>query len=107
MLMLSPQNGERDFRRIAKIKAEKRVSRQQGTAAPAKGKQAVSVRRAVFAKSERAAVSESVGRICAAPTVSCPPAVPIIISGELIDGRAVELLEKYGVEFIEVIADEN
>jgi hypothetical protein len=33
--------------------------------------------------------------------------VPIIISGELIDGRAVELLEKYGVEFIEVIADEN
>ncbi|MBR3961874.1 MAG: aminotransferase class V-fold PLP-dependent enzyme [Clostridia bacterium] len=107
VLMLSPQNGERDFRRIAKIKAEKRVSRQQGTAAPAKGKQAVSVRRAVFAKSERAAVRESVGRICAAPTVSCPPAVPIIISGELIDGRAVELLEKYGVEFIEVIADEN
>ncbi|MFR2123424.1 MAG: hypothetical protein ACLS34_00120 [Faecalibacterium sp.] len=37
------------------------------------------------------------GRICAMPTVSCPPAIPIVVSGEKITSAAVRLMQKYHV----------
>ena len=39
----------------------------------------------------------AVGRICAMPTVSCPPAIPIVVSGEKITSAAVRLMQKYHV----------
>ena len=43
------------------------------------------------------------GRICAAPTVSCPPAIPIVISGEEITPADVELFRFYGIDRVAVI----
>ena len=56
-----------------------------------------SIRQAVFAPQERVPTEQAVGRICAMPTVSCPPAIPIVVSGEKITSAAVRLMQKYHV----------
>lgn len=63
----------------------------------------LSVREAMLSPSVRVSVRDSVGRICASPSVSCPPAVPIVVSGERIDEDAVRLFELYGVESVSVV----
>ncbi len=63
----------------------------------------MSIRDAVFAPHEYVASEDAVGRICASPTVSCPPAIPIVVSGEIITDDAVELFELYGISEIEVV----
>ncbi len=68
-----------------------------------KGSSAVSIREAVFAANETVPVSDSLGRICAAPTVSCPPAIPIAVSGEKITDKHIELFDYYGTENIDVV----
>ena len=62
-----------------------------------------SIRQAVFAAQERVPVSAALGRICAMPAVSCPPAIPIAVSGEVITPAAVELFERYGMESVTVL----
>ena len=64
---------------------------------------AMSIRDAIFANSELIDVKEAQGRICASPTVACPPAVPVVMSGELIDNAAVALMLYYGTEKISVV----
>ena len=61
------------------------------------------VREAVFSVSETVPAAESVGRILAAATVGCPPAVPIVVCGERIDRTAVELFRYYGMETCTVV----
>lgn len=39
----------------------------------------------------------------APPTVGCPPAIPIAVSGEQIGPEALELFRRYGVEQVEVL----
>ena len=36
--------------------------------------------------------------------VSCPPAVPIVVSGERISEAAVQMMQHYGIETVEVTA---
>ena len=56
-----------------------------------------SIRQAAFAPQEQVPTEQAVGRICAMPTVSCPPAIPIVVSGERITSAAVRLMQKYHV----------
>ena len=63
----------------------------------------LSAREAILSPSETVPTVEAVGRICASPTVSCPPAVPIAVSGEVIDDSAVKLFLHYGIKKIEVV----
>lgn len=62
-----------------------------------------SPRQAVFAPREQIPVREALGRIAAAPTVGCPPAIPIVVSGERIDQSALELFGYYGIETVCVL----
>ena len=61
------------------------------------------IRQAVFAPQEHIPAQRALGRICAMPTVSCPPAIPIAVSGEVITPAALELMHRYGVEEVSVI----
>ena len=63
----------------------------------------MSVREAVLSLHESVPCSEAVGRVCAAPTVSCPPAVPIVVSGEVIREEHIPIFQKYSIEKIEVV----
>lgn len=69
----------------------------------AKGRQILSIREALFAPHEVISVEKSLGRICGTPTVSCPPAIPIAISGEEITPEAIRLFHHYGVTEVDVV----
>ena len=56
-----------------------------------------SVRQALFSPAETLPVEQCVGRVCALPPAACPPCVPIVLSGERIDGQAAQMLLSYGV----------
>ncbi|MCQ2505719.1 MAG: PLP-dependent transferase [Lachnospiraceae bacterium] len=58
---------------------------------------------AVFADNEEIQVSDALGRICALPVVSCPPAIPIVAIGEEITEECIELLKIYGHDKIVVV----
>ena len=107
VLMLTPENGENGVQRLKEVL----------TAIPRKApiteqppefhraQRALSVREAVMSPSETVPVEKSRGRILAAVTVGCPPAVPILVSGELIDDSAVACFEYYGIETCEVVCN--
>ena len=67
------------------------------------GTPALSVREAMLGLSEEVGVSDAVGRVLADANVSCPPAVPIAVCGEVIDEAAVEAFRYYGIEKIRVV----
>lgn len=70
------------------------------TAVPTK---AMSIREALFAEQETVKVQNAIGRVCAAPNVACPPAVPPIMSGEVITKDVVKILNYYGIKKIDVV----
>ena len=59
---------------------------------------AMSVRDAAFSASEEVDIDNAVGRVLSAASVGCPPAVPIVVCGEIIDTRAKETFKYYGIE---------
>ena len=61
---------------------------------------------AALALRETVPVKESVGRVLAAATVGCPPAVPIVVCGERIDEAAAVCLAYYGIESCEVVSED-
>ena len=61
------------------------------------------IRQAVFAPQKQLPAEQAVGRICAMPTVSCPPAIPIVVSGEQITPAAAAWMKRYHVEEVSVI----
>ncbi len=61
------------------------------------------IREAALAPQEIVPVEESIGRICAAVKVPCPPAVPIVLSGERIDEACIRVCRAYGITEISVV----
>ena len=55
----------------------------------------MSIRDAVFSNSQIVSLEESIGKICAAPIVVCPPAIPVVISGEIITQNDILIMKKY------------
>jgi arginine/lysine/ornithine decarboxylase len=67
--------------------------------------QRLTPREAVFSQLETVAAEDSFGRVLALSNLSCPPAVPIAVSGELIDKRAIELFKYYGIKKCSVVKE--
>ncbi len=65
----------------------------------------MSVREALLSPAEVLPISECVGRVAAAATVGCPPAVPIVVSGERIGESAAACFAYYGIETCMVIKE--
>jgi len=66
-------------------------------------KRAMTIREAMLSPSETLPVSECIGRVLAAATVGCPPAVPIVVSGEQISESAAVCFQYYGIKVCSVI----
>ena len=58
---------------------------------------------ALFRAAERVEVSAALGRVMADPTVSCPPAIPVVCCGERIDDWAVKAMQYYGITHVRVL----
>ncbi len=55
---------------------------------------------AMMAEAEDVPVRSSLGRVLADPCVGCPPAVPILISGERISAEAIRCFRYYGMDSV-------
>lgn len=62
-----------------------------------------SVRDAMLAPCETVAACQSVGRVLAAASVGCPPAVPLAVCGERIGEETVKAFAYYGIETVTVM----
>ena len=60
-------------------------------------------RQAAFSQKETVEVCQSQGRILADASVSCPPAVPLVMCGERIDGELPRLLAHFGYSHVTVV----
>ena len=108
VLMPSPSNTDEDFFRLSeslkKLPRRERIE-SRSIRIPTSPVSKMSIRDAVFASHEQILCTDAKGRICASPTVSCPPAVPIVVSGEVICEEHIPILLRYNVEKIEVVKD--
>ena len=104
VLMVTPENPGEDLEKLVSVLGENTLGTRELLPLPsARGEQAVSIRQAFFAPHELVPADKALGRICGTPTVSCPPAIPIAVSGERITAEMVELFRYYGVNEIDVL----
>ena len=117
VLMFTPENPAQDYERLfAAVKAlceaftapapEPEEHRATFCALARQAQSRCTIRQAVFAPQENIPAADALGRVCAMLTVSCPPAIPITVSGEVIGPAALELFAAYGVETVSVVRDE-
>ena len=66
-------------------------------------KKSMSAKEAFFAPSETVTPKEAVGRIMSGALLSCPPAVPLFMSGEIIDERILKYRTVYSDRGISVV----
>ena len=104
VLMATPENPPEELAQAAAA-----LGQCPGEANPpqlplARGERACSIRQAAFAPRETVDAAPSLGRVCGLPTVGCPPAIPIAVSGERITPEALALFAYYGIEQVEVLA---
>ena len=104
VLMTTPENTPEELAQAAAA-----LGQCPGEANPpqlplARGERACSIRQAAFAPRETVDAAHSLGRVCGLPTVGCPPAIPIAVSGERITPEALALFAYYGIEQVEVLA---
>ena len=106
VLMFTPENHigniEKLFNELLSIPQRNAIVCKKTEALSLSPTTATSIRAAIFGSKRFIDVDHSEGKICASPTVSCPPAVPIVISGELICREHIELFKAYGIEKIEI-----
>lgn len=107
VLMVSPQNSPEDLEKVRAALA----AAGQGSEAPqtppqmARPRQAMGIRAALLAPAEEVPVAAAAGRVSAAPTVGCPPAVPVVVSGEEISPDAAAVFRYYGIETVRVVRE--
>ena len=105
VLMLTPEIGEEGLDRLTNVMKNIPMIAPvtNETPSPVKLKQSLSIREAYLSPSETLPISECVGRTLARATVGCPPAVPIAVSGEIIDEAALKAFEYYNIKTCTVV----
>ncbi|MCR5457654.1 MAG: aminotransferase class V-fold PLP-dependent enzyme [Clostridiales bacterium] len=101
--MFSTSNSEDDVRKFIQSLGENFEKEIRTLPNVSKCEKRISIREAVFSGNEIVDVENAVGRICSDVKVSCPPAVPIVMPGEVIDEYVISLLKYYGITEIDVV----
>lgn len=105
VLMPSPETTAEGLARLEEALSgiPRRMPLPAASLPPCRPERVMSIREAVFAPRQTIPPEESLGRILASASVSCPPAVPIVCCGERIDEAALEWFERYGITHCAVI----
>lgn len=105
VFMFTPEIREIDYQRIKD--AFTNIQPKSALPSPlftlADSKTCLSIREAIFTSHKIINIEHAEGEICGSPTVSCPPAIPIVISGERITMEAIQLFAYYGIKKIECV----
>ncbi|MBQ2863055.1 MAG: hypothetical protein IJE84_02670 [Clostridia bacterium] len=99
VLMLSTENTDEELSRIERILCSIPRRTEIIDTAPKinKPKRVLSPREAMLSPSREVCVKDAVGKVLAQPSVSCPPAIPVLVCGEMVDESAVKCFEYYGI----------
>ena len=105
VLMLTPNNELAHLHCLdfALAAMKKRPAVSQTAPVMHKAQRAMNMHEALMSPSVTLPTTQCLGRVLAAPTVSCPPAVPILVCGEVVDEQALRQLQYYGIESLNVI----
>lgn len=104
VLMTTPENTPEELEQTLTALGRNQAPPANTPSLPlAKGKRVCSIRQALFSPHQLIPSREALGRTCAAPTVGCPPAVPITVAGEEIGPEALELFQYYNVSTVDVL----
>ena len=105
VMMLSPDTHDAELSRLegALLSIPRRSPITEAPPRAPRPKRKLSPREGMLALSEQIPVTHSLGRTLASVSVSCPPAVPIAVFGEEIDGEVIAAFQYYGVEKCRVV----
>lgn len=78
-------------------------ARRSTVAAPGPLPRAMRIRQAMLAPAETIPIACAEGRICAAPSISCPPAIALAVSGEVLTKEALALFAACGTDTVDVV----
>ena len=103
--MFSAMNGEGDIPALRRALSAlpEREPIPDGPPPLGRPERVLSPREAMLSPFETLPADACLGRVLAAPTVSCPPAVPILVAGERVDERALALFRYYGCRSLDVL----
>ena len=105
VLMFSPYNTNKEIQKLCKIlvklETKQEILEKQPTVTLTEQK--MTVREALMSVSEKVRAEQSIGRVLAAPSVSCPPAIPVAICGSVITQSIADCFKYYGIEQIDVV----
>ena len=102
--MISPENDLSDLERLQMVLGDNIYGETNDISmSPLHSESVMSIREAVFSQHEVLPLERAEGRICGAPVVSCPPAIPIVVSVERISKEAIKMFQYYGITEVEVI----
>ena len=103
--MLTPESGEEMLNKIYGVlsgvpKKSEITDKMPTLEVP---ERVLSPREATMSESREFDVSECFGKVLAISSVSCPPAVPIVVCGERINESAVKIFEYYQIKKVRCI----
>ena len=104
VMMFTPQTEESDVDRLEKamLALERRAEILESIPPLRAARRAMSIRAAMLSPSKEVDVKDADGLILAQPSVACPPAVPVVMCGEIIDSDAIKCFEYYNIRRIKV-----
>ncbi len=103
-LMPSASTDEKSFERLKKALLSLEIKPTEPVLPPFfVAKSVMSPREAVFSPFEKVKTENALGKIAALPTASCPPAVAVVSSGELVSREAIKVLKYYGIDELYVV----
>ena len=104
VLMLTPDSSA-SLDRIAEalFGIEKRERITDAPPTPSRPVRAILPRDAMLSATEQVSTADAEGRILATASVGCPPAIPIAVSGEIIDETTRRAFEYYGIDTVCVV----
>ena len=105
VFICTPFNSERDFLRLENAIKNMPVGKNLSTVFTVSDlpKKVLTPRDAMFSTTETVPLENSFGRIAADTACPCPPGIPVVMPGEIINETVIELLKNYGFEKIKCI----
>ena len=105
VLMLSCENTEEDISRIERALSSLARRPAIDTVPPSLPclETVLTPREAMLSPSREVCVRDAVGLVLSQPSVSCPPAIPVLVCGERIDEAVLRAFEYYGIDRLRVV----
>ncbi len=103
VMMFTPETDDETYKKVVDSAGKSNEKLKEENLTMSVPEKCMEISEALFSDYEEVCIEDSVGRIVADTSVGCPPAVPVVISGEIISEDAVKVMKYYGIKKIRVI----